>query len=131
MRRFELALDANLRTAREALTAQCTSLMQSRGDITSIILVFDGKSEFHDLYQTAPQGIQLVFSDTGEDADDRITTLLEELPAKPEKCVVSDDNQVRNHARAYAVRSISVREFETLCDKAAVKQRRRSDSGEG
>lgn len=123
MRRFETALDQNLRAAREALTNFCAALKQSRGDIASIILVFDGRSEFRDLPQIAPQGIQLVFSETNEDADDRIATLLEELPAKPMKCVVSDDNSVKNHARAFKARVMSVAEFESLANTAAAKNK--------
>ena len=126
MRRFGPALDQNLRAAREALVNACTALMQARGDVTSVILVFDGRSEFRDLPQNAPPGIQLVFSETGEDADDRITLVLEELPKKSQKCVVSDDNSVRNHARAYGVRSISVAEFERLLQAGENKGRIKS-----
>lgn len=114
MRRFGPALDKNLRAGREALIAVCASLMQARGDVGSFILVFDGRSEFRDLPQNAPRGIRLVFSETGEDADERIPLVLEELSKQSQKCVVSDDNSVRNHARAYGVKSISVAEFETL-----------------
>jgi predicted RNA-binding protein with PIN domain len=123
MRRFQSALDKSLQSAREALTAQCAALVERRGDIVSIILVFDGRSEFRDLPQKAPKGIRLVFSETNEDADDRIATVLEELPKKPEKMVVSDDNSVRNHARAYGVRSQSVAEFEAVLMKAETKTR--------
>ena len=122
MRRFGHALDQNLRAAREALTAACAALMQVRGDVTSVILVFDGRSEFRDLPQAAPKGIRLVFSETNEEADDRITILLEELPKKPGKCVVSDDNSVKNHARTYGVRSMSVSEFEGLLNAGENKR---------
>ncbi|MBI3313161.1 MAG: NYN domain-containing protein [Candidatus Omnitrophica bacterium] len=114
MRRFETVLNKELRTAREALTVLCSALIRARGDIESMILVFDGRSQFRDLPQAAPPGIRLVFSETDETADERINVLLEELPPKSRKCVVSDDNFVRNHARAYGVNRMSVREFEEL-----------------
>ncbi len=120
--RFEKLLDQNLRAARETLTAHCNGLMRSRGDISQMILVFDGRSEFSGLPQNAPEGIRLVFSETNETADERITVLLEELPEKPGKCVVSDDNYVRNHAKAYGARVMSVAEFETLGNAAAHPQ---------
>jgi predicted RNA-binding protein with PIN domain len=126
MRRFGPALDQNLRTGREALIAACVSLMQARGDVTSVILVFDGRSEFRDLPQQVPRGIRLVFSETGEDADERIPVILEELAKQSQKCVVSDDNSVRNHARAYGVKSISVAEFEILIQTGENKGKKKS-----
>lgn len=125
MRRFEAVLDIDLRAAREALIALCGSLARARGDITSIVLVFDGRSEFSGLAQTVPAKVRLVFSKTNEDADDRIATLLEEGPDKPGKCVVSDDNSVRNHARAYRANVMSVQEFEKLVNTTADKTRKK------
>ncbi len=125
MRRFQAALDKNLRTAREALIAECALLMRARGDVSSMILVFDGRTEFRDLPQDSPKGIRIVFSETGEDADERITELLEELPEKPERCVVSDDNYVRNHARAYKARAVSVAEFENLINAGENKGKKK------
>ena len=114
MRRFETALDTDLRTAREALGTLCTGMAQRRGDITSMILVFDGRSEWNDLPKKVTAKIRLVFSETNEDADDRIATLLAKLPEKPEKCVVSDDNFVGNTARSHQTASMSVAEFEAF-----------------
>jgi predicted RNA-binding protein with PIN domain len=130
MRAFESALDIDLRAAREALAALCGSLKQTRGDITSFILVFDGRSEFQGLPQSSPPGVRLIFSETGEDADDRITSVIEELPAKSAKCIVSDDNSVRNHARAYGVRSVSVAEFAALANQTFQKPKKSVSSGE-
>lgn len=114
IRSLEQALDKDLRTAREALIALCGRLAASRGDISKIILVFDGKSEFWNLSHPCPPKVKLVFSETGEDADERIVTVLEELPSKTPKCVVSDDNFVRNQARSHETRVMPVAEFEAL-----------------
>ena len=130
MRRFETALDTDLRTAREALTNLCADLAQARGDITSMIIVFDGRSEWRDLPKKSTAKIRLVFSETNEDADDRIAALLEKSPGKPEKCVISDDNSVRNHARAYRARVMSVAEFEKLTNPAADRKRKKPNSPE-
>ena len=130
MRRLETALDTDLRTAREALTNLCADLAQARGDITSMIIVFDGRSEWRDLPKKSTEKIRLVFSETNEDADDRIAALLKKSPEKPERCVVSDDNSVRNHARAYRARVMSVAEFEKLTNPAADKKRKKQNSPE-
>ena len=111
---LESKLDTNLRAAREALTSLCGNLAARRGDITQIILVFDGKSEYRDLPQSPPAKIRLVFSETWEEADERIVRILEELPQKIQKWVVSDDNFVRNHARAYEASPMPVAQFRTL-----------------
>lgn len=113
IKRLDAALDKDLRTAREALMTFCRELMDRRGDITKMILVFDGKSEFNDLSHPAPRGLQLVFSETGEDADERIIIVLEEL-GNEKKCVISDDNFVRNTARSHQTASMSVAEFEAF-----------------
>ncbi len=119
---LDAALDKNLRAGREALTAFCQNLLQKRGDISKIILVFDGRTEFHDLPHTRIPKIEMVFSDTGEDADERIAVVMEGL-GDARKCVVSDDNSVRNHARAYKASSISVAEFEAMAGPSTVRKR--------
>ncbi len=124
IRRLEAALDKDLRAGRDALMAACGRLAENRGDIAKIILVFDGKSEFRDLAQSSPPKINLVFSETGEAADERIVTILEELGDKTSKCVVSDDNFVRNHARAYKTRVMPVAEFERFLEPGAGKHNR-------
>ena len=128
IRSLEAALDKDLRTGRDALIKLCAGLAASRGDISRMILVFDGKSEFRDLPQNAPPKITLVFSETGEDADERIGTLLSELPGTEPKWVVSDDNSVLNHARVYKARAVSVSEFGKMFRPAAAKNPGKTDS---
>lgn len=124
IKKLESALDRDLRTAREALSALCRALLESRGGISQIILVFDGRSEFRDLPQAEPPGIRFIFSETDEDADERIVRILEELPHGSRACVVSDDNFVRNHARAYSSDVMSAAEFEALTRRSQEKSRK-------
>ena len=121
IRSLDRALDRDLRAGRDALIALCARLAASRGDISKIILVFDGKSEFSDLPHQAPPKIKLIFSETGEDADERIITVLEKIANPADTCVVSDDNFVRNSARAHKSRAVSVAEFEALVNPAGPK----------
>lgn len=118
---LERLLDKSLQAARDGLINRCSRLVSGRGGITRIILVFDGKSEHRDLARTAPPKIQIVFSETGETADERIGQILEKLSGKMERIVVSDDNSVRNHARAYSAHAISVAEFEQSVRKTEIK----------
>ena len=121
--RLEALLEKDLRSARDGLMELCGRIALSRGDIEKMVLVFDGKTEFRDLLQPSPQKIELVFSDTGEEADERIGTVLKDLAEKVRKCVVSDDNFVRNQARAHKAGSLSVREFEKLLQSRDAKKR--------
>lgn len=111
---LETALDKDLRSSREALVNLCRNLLQTRGGITKIILVFDGRSEFRGLSHPSPPRVEMVFSETGEEADEKIVEVLESLGKNTRKCVVSDDNFVRNQARAYQTQTVTVAEFELL-----------------
>ncbi len=123
IRSLERALEKDLRTSRDLLISLCSRFAANRGDISKIILVFDGKSEFRDLPQANTPKIQLIFSETGEDADERIILVLEDLTRNAAKCVVSDDNFVRNQARAHQTRVMPVAEFEVLLQGTAPKRK--------
>lgn len=128
IRSLERALEKDLRASRDLLVSLCARFAASRGDIAKIILVFDGKSEFWDLPHAHTPKIQLVFSDTGEDADERIILVLENLSKNTAKCVVSDDNFVRNQARAHQTRVMPVAEFEALIQDPGPKRKNGQES---
>ena len=125
---LESLLDQNLRSARDALIALSSRLLLRRADLAQIILVFDGKSAYRDLPQHAPAKIKIVFSETPETADEKIVEILEGLSGERDKCVVSDDNFVRNHAKAYAARVVSVAEFERLTQQTKTRPGKMSPS---
>lgn len=115
IKQLDAALDRGLKAGRDALIQYCSQAIERRGDITKIILVFDGKTEFHGMPEISAPKIKTVFSDTGEDADERIILVLEELEKTFNKCVVSDDNFVRNTARSHRAKGMSAAEFEDFC----------------
>lgn len=123
IKQLDDALDRSLKAGRDALIQYCSQAIERRGDITQIILVFDGKTEFHDMPEISAPKIKTIFSDTGEDADERIILVLEELEGTFQKCVVSDDNFVRNTARSHRAKGMSAAEFENFCKArpAAIK----------
>ncbi len=127
---LERLLDKDLRAAREGLISLCGRLASERGDISKIILVFDGRSEFWNSAHPSLSKIDLIFSETNEDADERIITVLEQLPAKSLKCVVSDDNFVRNQARSHETRVMPVTEFEALAAGRGKKAQSARKSGQ-
>ena len=129
---LENLLDRNLRQARDGLVSLCSRLLARHAGL-QIILVFDGKSAYRDLSQPTPPKIKIVFSETPETADEKIVEILEGLSREKDKCVVSDDNFVRNHAKAYAARAVSVAEFERLTHPTQTRasQRTSSEGGAG
>lgn len=115
IKKLEAALDRDLRAGRDALIRFCAEVIGRKGNISKIILVFDGKTQFHDMTHNLPDKVEAIFSDTGEDADERIITVLETLENTFNKYVISDDNFVRNSARAHRAKGMSVSEFEDFC----------------
>ena len=108
---FEKSLDKSLRAARDYLIAFCRSYQASRGDVKKIILVFDGSSEVSFPSDVRQQGIQLVYTESGEDADERILEIIRSLGQEGRVTVVSNDNYVWNNARALGAKAISAGEF--------------------
>jgi predicted RNA-binding protein with PIN domain len=73
-----------------------------------VTVVFDGHP---DHFSSTPQGeIRVIFSD-GCSADDKIKQMVEEMPAKKNCVVVSDDKDIFLYARSLGARIMSVTAF--------------------
>jgi predicted RNA-binding protein with PIN domain len=73
-----------------------------------VTVVFDGHPDYSG---STPQGdIRVIFSD-GCSADDQIKRMVEEMPAKKNCVVVSDDKDIFLYARSLGARVMSVRQF--------------------
>lgn len=119
---LEKMLDYELKSAREALLYFCQRLKQQRGDIERVIVVFDGNSVFSGLHDDSREGIEIIFSEGGEEADTLIMRLIEEGNYPSRRIfVVTNDNELANHARAYAVGVLSAEAFEGLSRKKRSK----------
>ena len=116
LRDFEKHLDQSLKAARDRLILACRDLAGKRGDIEKILIVFDGSSEYSFYPPEQFPGVEIIYTETGEDADDRIIVLLESLRQRTVK-VVSNDNYVSNHARAYGADALSAKEFYAFARK--------------
>ncbi len=127
--KLESELDKDLRSARNYLISLCHTLLSNRGDISQIILVFDGKSQFHDLPNKETPKLKIVFSDTGETADTRICQVLDSLPENRKRLVVSDDNSVYNNARSHKATPMKVADFQKLLEGKEKRNASRKSSG--
>lgn len=123
---FERLLCRSLLHARSALLAVCKSVLQSRGDVAKITVVFDGKSDVFG-GDAGSGNLEVLYSATGEDADDAIIQYLRQKSlTKP--VVVSDDNYVCNNARAFKVPSIKVAAFLELRYRGSSGKHRQGSS---
>lgn len=116
-------LDKDLREARRALTELALDYQRKVGGIAEVKVVFDGKDIYHD-QSLSPQPHQL-FSKTG-DGDRTIVRLVETLSQHYHVIVASDDNFVRNNARAYNASVIKVSEF-----LATIRKKTSKTKGDG
>lgn len=121
---LERKLDTSLRAARDALVALCLEIRHCRGDVEKTVIVFDGDSAFSDLPQENFPGVEIVFTESREDADDRILDVLREYPARQHLCVVSNDHYVLNHARAFGTQVMNASKFQALALPKPLKHKK-------
>jgi predicted RNA-binding protein with PIN domain len=121
---FEALLSRSLEEARRGLIGFCKTLLQARGDIVRITVVFDGQSDVF-----SPDGstgrLEIIYTITGEDADDRIVDYLRQTQPRFAS-IVSDDNYVCNSARAFKVKAVSVADFLGTMRKTTSHAKKRS-----
>jgi len=91
--------DVNLQEARQAVTDLAHMFKRKTGGIKEVYVVFDGKTEYR--YAGFSAREDQVFSDTGE-GDKKIVEVIERHSDSGTVMVVSDDNYVRNSARAHS-----------------------------
>ena len=91
--------DVSLKDARDAVTNLANEYKMRDGGISEVYVVFDGQDKFRDL--DIPHGKEQIFSDTGA-GDRKIIDTIRTASERGSVIVVSDDNYVRNNARAYS-----------------------------
>ncbi len=91
--------DSSLQEARDAVTDLANEYKRKKGGVGEVYVVFDGQNQYRGLGIPKPK--EHVFSDTGK-GDKKIVELMRRFSDKGNLVVVSDDNYVRNSARAYS-----------------------------
>ncbi len=110
----------SLECAREALLAYCRQWMRRRGDVWQFQVVFDGDSSVAPEQTSSGPGVRVMYSATGQTADDRILVALRECGEGVDRCVVSDDNEVTRCAKRLGAHVMPVMAFCTrLRDREA------------
>jgi len=91
-------LEDSLEGARETLLNYCRRWMMRRGDVWLFVVVFDGDSSVVGGHSSAGPGVRVVYSPSGQAADDRILEILREFGERFDYVVVSDDRYVTGKA---------------------------------
>ena len=132
--RWKDQLNVSLERGREALLTYCRQWMQARGDVWLFYVVFDGDSTVTASQSSAGPGIRVIYSRTGETADDRILDIVYEFGDKCHYVVVSDDNYVSRNAKGLSADVMSVNEFAAVLSKKSTiggSKKRGSTAGSG
>ncbi len=115
--RWEPHLQTSLEAAREVLLAYCRRWMQTRGDVWLFYVVFDGDSAVSAAHSSSGPGVRVVYTQTGETADDRILEIVNEFGEKCCYVVVSDDRYVSDNAKRMSSEIMSADAFASVLTK--------------
>lgn len=104
-------MESSLEAARNALIAICAEWLATRRDVSRFFVVFDGDSAVPGNMSSPHSGIQVLFTPTGETADERILRVVEVCGDQRRYLVVSDDNYVTRLSGRLDARVMSVSQF--------------------
>jgi predicted RNA-binding protein with PIN domain len=119
--RWREKFDISLEQGRNALLGYCRRWVQTRGDVWLFYVVFDGDSAVMASHSSAGPGIRVVYSRTGETADDRILEIVHEFGEKCRYVVVSDDNYVARNARGLDAETMAADTFAAVLNAKSSK----------
>lgn len=109
---FRKMLDINLESTRNAIVRYCSERRISCGDYSDVYVVFDGNSSICRSGDDLLNGcVRVIYTRTGETADERIVKIVNERRETCAFCVVSDDVEVIRQTRTLGAKPMSVREF--------------------
>ncbi len=130
--RWEAHLNVSLERGREVLLAYCQRWMKTRGDVWLFYVVFDGDSGVTASHTSSGPGIRVVYTRTGETADDRILEIVHEFGEGCDYVAISDDRYVTGNATRLSASVMSAREFAAVLDPGPEKvQPQRKQRGLG
>lgn len=109
---LQATLERSLQAAREALIDYMAYRSAHWCSEFKVTVVFDARKVIADLMPLqVRKGITIIFSEPPHDADEVIIRKLGQAKHASSITVVSDDNKIANHVRAYKGKLLRVREF--------------------
>lgn len=112
--RLRQTLGQSLAQARQALAVRLAGWRANRRDIACLMIVFDGNPDAAPLGReadSAPGGVQLLYTGRGEKADERIVAIVREWSRRYRCSVITDDREVAGRAKALGAEILPVRDF--------------------
>ncbi|MBD3378849.1 MAG: hypothetical protein GF408_00080 [Candidatus Omnitrophica bacterium] len=100
----------SLLAARKAISEMCRRYARSSGYITDLKIVFDGQDKYRNRNRLFSGGKEQLFSPTGC-GDEKIIQTVKKACAEGKVVLASNDNYVRNNARAYGAKPIRAEEL--------------------
>jgi len=114
IKEFDAKKDVSLEASRLSFIKALVDFGQRNGLFDKVVIVFDGKSESLELSREIYGDIEVLFSSKDRDADKVIVDILKISSEKNKITVASDDNFIKNHARAFGCGIMSVKGLEDL-----------------
>jgi len=114
IKEFDAKKDVSLEASRLSFIKALVDFGQRNGLFDKVVIVFDGKSESIELSREIYGDIEVLFSSKDRDADKVIVDILKISSEKNKITVASDDNFIKNHARAFGCGIMSVKGLEDL-----------------
>ncbi|MEK7375786.1 MAG: NYN domain-containing protein [Candidatus Margulisiibacteriota bacterium] len=94
----------SLEKVRNRLIDHLVSWRSAGGKGMEVTVVFDGRRDEIFCMPPSIKGIRVIFTNTGEEADDRIADMIRVAKDPASVSVVSDDNKIANACRSYGVK---------------------------
>jgi predicted RNA-binding protein with PIN domain len=113
VKRFDRHLDLSLEAGRAHFIGAVESYRSRNRSFDEVVIVFDGKEGIGPSREVCRCNVRASFSRGGSSADDHIRNLLSRHAKSCRITVVSDDNYVRNSARAYGADVMACAAFAT------------------
>ena len=104
-------MDTDLARAREMICSYCAEWLASRRDAEKFIVVFDGDSKVSPFSSDSYRGVRILYTESGETADARIISLVEDMAVPRDAVVVSDDGEVMRRCGMAGAETTTVRKF--------------------
>lgn len=129
--RWEAHLRRSLEQGREALLTYCRQWMQTRGDVWLFYVVFDGDCAVTASHTSSGPGVRVVYTRTGETADDRMLDIMREFGEGCAYVAVSDDRYVSSNAKLLSAEVMSARDFADALSPESKAIPRKKQRGRG
>ena len=113
IKRFNAKKDIILESSRMSFIRALAGFRQTNSLFDKIIIVFDGKGDSIGLAKELYGNIEILYSNRDKDADQVIVDIIK-APSKNKITVASDDNFIKNHARAFSCDIMGIKKLEEL-----------------